>query len=73
MAQEKGAFYVRKQNGQTVESSLEAEGLRKFGLLRKLIRNGSLANGSILLWDTPETNLSPALYPAVADILLGIQ
>ena len=29
--------------------------------------------GSILLWDEPEANLNPELYPLVAEILLTLQ
>jgi len=47
--------------------------LRKLGLLWKLIRNGLLEKGSILLWDEPEANINPELYPLVAEILLELQ
>ena len=33
-------FYILKKDGFKIEFSLEVEGLRKFGLLFKLIRNG---------------------------------
>ena len=56
-----------------MDFSLEAEGLRKLGLLWKLIRNGLLEKGAILLWDEPEANLNPELYPLVAEILLELQ
>ena len=52
---------------------MEAEGLRKLGLLWKLIRNGLLENGTILLWDEPEANLNPELFPLVVEILLELQ
>lgn len=70
---EDDAFYVLKKEGYKVDFSLEAEGLRKLGLLWKLIRNGLLEPGSILLWDEPEANLNPELYPLVANILLELQ
>lgn len=70
---EEDSFYVEKKDGRRVEFSLEAEGLRKLGLLWKLIRNGLLESGSILLWDEPEANLNPELYPLAAEILLGLQ
>ena len=70
---ENDSFYVLKRDGQKVDFSLEAEGLRKLGLLWKLIRNGLLEKGSILLWDEPEANLNPELYPLVAEILLELQ
>ena len=70
---EEDAFYVLKKEGYKVDFSLEAEGLRKLGLLWKLIRNGLLEPGSVLLWDEPEANLNPELYPLVANILLELQ
>ncbi len=70
---EDDTFFVLKKDGRKVDFSLEAEGLRKLGLLWKLIRNGLLEEGTILLWDEPEANLNPELYPLVADILLELQ
>lgn len=71
--QEEDTFYIVKKNGHKVEFSLEAEGLRKLGLLWKLIRNGLLEKESILLWDEPEANLNPELYPLVVEILLELE
>ena len=75
---EDDTFYVIKKDGHKIdghkiEFSLEAEGLRKLGLLWKLIRNGLLESGSALLWDEPEANLNPELYPLVAEILLELE
>lgn len=70
---EDDTFFIEKKDGKRIEFSLEAEGLRKLGLLWKLIRNGLLESGSILLWDEPEANLNPELYPLVAEILLELQ
>lgn len=70
---ENDSFYVLKKDGRKVDFSLEAEGLRKLGLLWKLIRNGLLEKGTILLWDEPEANLNPELYPLVAEVLLELQ
>lgn len=71
--QEEDTFYVLKKDGRKIDFSLEAEGLRKLGLLWKLIRNGLLEKGSVLLWDEPEANLNPELYPLVTNILLELQ
>lgn len=73
VVQENDVFYVVKEDGRKVDFSLEAEGFRKFGLLWKLVRNGLLEPGSILLWDEPEANLNPELYPILADVLLKLQ
>lgn len=70
---ENDIFYVLKKDGRKTEFSLEAEGLRKLGLLWKLVRNGLLEKDSILLWDEPEANLNPELYPLIAEILLELQ
>lgn len=71
--QEDDEFYVLKKNGRKLRFSLEAEGLRKLGLLWKLIRNGLLEPGTVLLWDEPEANLNPELFPLVTEILLELQ
>lgn len=70
---EDDSFYVIKRDGRKIDFSLEAEGLRKLGLLWKLIRNGLLEKDTVLLWDEPEANLNPELYPLVAEILLALQ
>ena len=70
---ENDSFYIVKSDGRKVDFSLEAEGLRKLGLIWKLIRNGLLEKGTVLLWDEPEANLNPELYPLVVDILLELQ
>lgn len=70
---ENDTFYVLKKDGRKLDFSLEAEGLRKLGLLWKLIRNGLLESGTVLLWDEPEANLNPELFPIVVDILLELE
>lgn len=69
---ENGEFYVKKKDGPKVEFSMEAEGLRKFGLLWILIRNGFLEKDSVLLWDEPEANINPQLIPILVDIILEL-
>lgn len=73
VVQEDDVFYVIKNDGRKIDFSLESEGFRKLGLLWKLIRNGLLEKGTVLLWDEPEANLNPELYPLVASILLQLQ
>ena len=70
---ENDTFYILKKEGFKIEFSVDAEGLRKFGLLFKLIRNGLIENGSVLLWDEPEVNINPELIPVLVDILLELQ
>ena len=70
---ENHTFYVIKSNGMKIEFSIEAEGLRKFGLLWKLLRNGLIEEGTILFWDEPEANINPELIPTLVEILLELQ
>jgi len=70
---ENGTFYIMKTDGNKIEFPIEAEGLRKFGLLWKLIRNGLLEKGTTLFWDEPEANINPELMPILVEILLELQ
>jgi predicted ATPase len=70
---ENDMFYIKKLSGIKVDFSLEAEGLRKIGLLWKLIRNGLLEKGSILFWDEPEANVNPKAIPIIVNVLLKLQ
>jgi len=66
-------FYLVKTDGLKVEFSMEAEGFRKLGLLWKLIRNGLLERGSVLLWDEPEASINPELMPLLVDMLYKLK
>lgn len=68
----KEEFFLKNSQGE-LEFTLLAEGIRKLGLLWVLIQNGTLVNGSVLLWDEPETNLNPKLMRVVVEILLQLQ
>ena len=46
-----------------------AEGVRKFAILERLLRNGVLIPENPLFWDEPEANLNPALLRKLAAIL----
>ncbi len=70
---ENDTFYMQKINGKKIQFILEAEGLRKFGLLWKLLRAGAIDTGTILFWDEPEANINPELMPALANILMELQ
>lgn len=69
---EDGNFYINKKF-KKIEFSLEAEGLRKFGLLWKLIKNGLIEKGSVFIWDEPDANINPELLPTLAKILLAME
>jgi energy-coupling factor transporter ATP-binding protein EcfA2 len=60
-------FYVGN-----LEADLLAEGLRKVAEIVQLLRNGSLHEESVLLWDEPEAGLNPRLLKVVADFLLAL-
>ena len=65
-------FFLSSKQG-NLEFMLLAEGMRKLGLLWRLIRNGTMSKGSILFWDEPETNLNPKLFGPLVEILLELQ
>ncbi|MSP00856.1 MAG: ATP-binding protein [Acetobacteraceae bacterium] len=66
-----GRFYLNGSKG-NIEISLVAEGLRKFGMLARLISNGTLLNNCYLFWDEPEANLNPRLVAKLADAIVGL-
>lgn len=70
---ENGTFYIVKIDGRKIEFPIEAEGLRKFGLLWKLIKNGLLEKETVLFWDEPEANINPELMPILVDLMLSLQ
>lgn len=65
-------FFLKSPQGE-LEFTLLAEGIRKLGLLWILIQNGTLLDGSVLLWDEPEANLNPKLMRTVVQILIELQ
>ena len=65
-------FFLSSEQG-NLEFMLLAEGMRKLGLLWRLIWNGTMSKGSILFWDEPETNLNPKLFGPLVEILLELQ
>ena len=63
-------FYIRRQTADAPMSvNMEAEGYRKIHTLLRLMKNGSIAPGKILLWDEPETNMNSAILRDILDIL----
>jgi len=65
-------FWIRKTTGEEILFAMEAEGIRKFGLLWQLLMNGSLSSGSVLFWDEPEANINPKLIPVLVDVLMEL-
>jgi len=66
-------FYVKKNSGEMVNFSVEAEGLKKLSLLWQLLMNENIAVNSVLLWDEPEANINPKFIPDLVEILIELQ
>lgn len=66
-----GRFYLRNANGR-MEMPLVAEGLRKLGMLSRLIATGVLLDKGYLFWDEPEANLNPRLIKWLAKTVLDL-
>jgi hypothetical protein len=66
-----GRFYL-KHAGARVEMPLVAEGMRKLGMLARLIATGALLDKGCLFWDEPEANLNPRLIKRLAPSILEL-
>lgn len=69
---EEDTFYIRKHDGRLVNFTVEAEGLKKIGLLWQLLMTENITENSLLLWDEPEANLNPAFLPQLVECLLEL-
>ncbi|MCL2054011.1 MAG: AAA family ATPase [Oscillospiraceae bacterium] len=69
---ENNDFYVQKNCGNKIKFSAEAEGIKKIGLLWRLLMNESITKDTILFWDEPEANINPKLIPVIVEILLEL-
>lgn len=67
-----GRFYLKIPGQGMMEMPLVAEGLRKLGMVARLIATGALLEQGYLFWDEPETNLNPKLIQEVAKTILHI-
>lgn len=66
-----GRFYLRNASGR-LEIPLVAEGLRKLGMVARLIATGALLDQGYLFWDEPEANLNPRLVKRVAQSIFDL-
>lgn len=66
-----GRFYLRTSSGR-MEMPLVAEGLRKLGMLARLVATGALLDKGYLIWDEPEANLNPRLIKRIARTMLEL-
>ncbi len=66
-----GRFYLRNSEGR-MEMPLVAEGLRKLGMVARLVATGTLLDQGFLFWDEPDANLNPRLIQRVAAVILDL-
>lgn len=66
-----GRFYLVNKSGR-LEMPLVAEGLRKLGMLARLIATGALLDKGCLFWDEPEANLNPRIIRDVAKTIVEL-
>jgi predicted ATP-dependent endonuclease of OLD family len=66
-----GRFYFNSESGR-MEMPLVAEGLRKLGMLARLIATGALLDKGCLFWDEPEANLNPKLIKRLAPSIVEL-
>jgi AAA domain, putative AbiEii toxin, Type IV TA system len=64
--------FLFQRGEQTYTMSQTADGIKKIGILTNLIRNRSLAKGTILFLDEPETNLHPRAISVLIDVLFQL-
>ncbi len=68
---EKGTFlYKEKGQSQPIHISNIASGLKNILVIQRLIKNGSLRKGDILIIDEPEVNLHPKWQVMFAEVLV---
>ncbi len=66
-------FYVEdEKTGKALEAHLLAEGHRKIASLVQLVRNGSISERGILLWDEPESSMNPRIIQHLGKVLRGL-
>lgn len=72
VVEEAGRFYLRQKGIGKLEMHLVAEGLRKLGMLARLVTSGTLLTSGFLFWDEPETNLNPRALRQVARTIIEL-
>lgn len=72
IVEESGRFYLRQRGIGKLEMHLVAEGLRKLGMLARLVTSGTLLTSGYLFWDEPETNLNPRALRQVARTIVEL-
>jgi predicted ATPase len=64
--------FLFQRGEQIYAMSQTADGIKKIGILTNLIRNRSLAKGTVLFLDEPETNLHPRAISVLIDVLFQL-
>jgi energy-coupling factor transporter ATP-binding protein EcfA2 len=67
-----GRFYLNVPGSGKMEIPLVAEGLRKLGMLARLVATGALIDKGYLFWDEPEANLNPRVIRKVASTIVDL-
>lgn len=65
---ENNKFYFKYSN-KKLEIDLLAEGYKKLALILILLKNGSINENTILLWDEPEVNMNPKFMSLIFKVL----
>lgn len=62
------------KTGEAVSAHMSAEGVRKLGVIQRLVLNKGLSPGisGPLIWDEPETNMNPKLLRKVVEVLIEL-
>jgi len=68
-----GSFWVKKLTGEVIPFSMEAEGLKRLGLIWQLLMNEGITSDSIVLWDEPEASINPENLPLLVEVMLKLQ
>ena len=66
-----GRFYLVSSGGR-MEMHLVAEGLRKLGMLARLVATGALLDKGCLFWDEPEANLNARIIRQIAHSIVDL-
>lgn len=64
-----GEVYYETTEGKKVPLSLTAMGISNLGLIERLLRNNTIAEGSFLIIDEPEVHLHPKWQVELVDVL----
>lgn len=64
-----GGFYLEQLGVGVIEPGLMSDSQRTFGMLQRVLANGTLKPGGYIFWDNPDAGLDAAAQNALAQIL----